>query len=322
MQFRLIPAVEAQSIDAVAQPTFGPLVLSNTPGGANNVQIVITSTQTTVANGNTFKVSIELKTGTDISVDEYQLVLKYNPQRLTVKDKDTGNSGVQSTLTDTLFTIPTPVSNNNYASTTAGLIFIRAKGNYPVTINRKVFEIEFQAQSLGVSEISVDTTPIDGTRIKRGATDIAYNPSSLTINVNQDGQAQSCTQSTDCPTGQICLSNGQCGVQPANSCNFTADCSQGHQCVNGQCVENVACSSNADCSAGKQCISGACRVVQCTTDAQCANNFICIDYQCIGQTASLPRTGIADNFGSALAVVAAVILIGFGIYLRRYVKPE
>jgi hypothetical protein len=239
MDFQLIPVAKAQTLDATAQPTFGPVAVSGGENTDQNVQVLLSASSTNVAVGSEFTVSIELKTGTEISVSEYQIVLTYDPQTLTPIDQDTAINGIQSKSTDSLFTVPQPVADNNYATSSAGLVFIRAKGDFPLTINRKVVEVKFQAQRLGSTEIKVDATPIQGTRIRRGETDIAYTPSSLKVDVTQTGTSTACTVNSDCPTNQVCLS-GLCAVPQATGCTSDIQCSSGQICSNSVCItQNV-----------------------------------------------------------------------------------
>lgn len=235
MQFQLIPVAKAQSLDATAQPTFGPISLSGGGSGDQTVQVILSNSASKVAVGSKFTVTVELKTGSEISASEYQIVLSYDPQALTVIDQDTTTSGTQPKLVDTLFTIPQPIQDNSYTTATSGLIFLKAKGDFPVTINRKIIEIQFQAQKQGATEIKVDTTPIQGTRIRRGNTDIAYTPSNLTVAVGDTSSGATCTVNNDCPSGQICQNN-LCITGNNNSCTTTTDCSSGQVCQNGSCV--------------------------------------------------------------------------------------
>lgn len=313
MEFRLVPTVQAQGLDAVAQPTFGPIDLQQT-GDSEAVQVRLTTDRTTVAEGSTFTIDVELQTGTNISLDEYQLVFNYDAQRLSVIDQNDSADGTQSVLTDTLFEVVTPVADNNYASTTDGEIYLRAAGNFPVTINRKIAEIEFQAQELGVTELVTDTAPLEGTRMRRGSTDIAYDPSSLTINVNETGEAIACSADADCPDGEVCLDSGECGTPSGTECNTDDDCADGEVCENGLCVEDLSCESNSDCDTNQRCVNGLCVPIGCTSDAQCDPGLVCVDGDCVSP---IPATAVFDTPGSIAMLLVSILFVGFGLYLRK-----
>ncbi len=94
----------------------------------------------------------------------------------------------------------------------------------------------------------------------------------------------SCTQSSDCGTYEICRkASGQTtGLCEQIECRRSADCSPGNVCVEARC--EAACATNGDCSAGYTCTnSGFCEEdpdVQCRLTAECARDEICDDGEC------------------------------------------
>jgi hypothetical protein len=299
LPFNFIPIAKAQGLDALAQPTFGALNLSTDTPVTNNVQVLLAATNsTTVATGSKFKVTVELKTGSEIQLSNYQLVLKYDPQKLSVVDQDALIAGTQILKLDGIFEVDAPAASNNIVDTTNGKIFFKASG-IPITINRKVIEIEFQAQQLGSTQVTIDTTPIEGTRLQKTGTDIPYNPSTLTLQVNQTGTSQSCNQNSECPTGQECLPSKVCAP-----------------------VQQTACTSNANCLTGQTCLNGFCSTAgtSCTTNANCLSNQVCVNSICISPTPTpsvvLPRTALGDDIRIGFTIFFGIFLIGFGLYLR------
>jgi Cys-rich repeat protein len=278
MDFQFIPTVKAQTVNSVAQPTFGPIAIVGSGNNGNGVQIILSTPNTNIAIGGTFKVAIELKTGTSLTVSEYQLVLNYDPQFLTVIDKDSATTGTQSTLVDQVFKVPEPIADNNYATQTSGTIFIKATGS-PVPINRQVVEIEFQSQRIGATEIKLNEIPIQGTRLRRNNNDVPFNASSLNLQIGQTGSG--CTSNAQCPSGQICLSNNTCGVAQTTSCTSNAQCPIGQECVNGQC-----------------------------------RNFITGVTTTPAPRTVLPRTGLFDEVALPFSILAFLFIM-FGVYLRR-----
>lgn len=293
MDFEFIPTVQAQELDSVAQPTFGPLNVEGGGTTSESVQILLSADNSTVAVGETFTVSVELNTGDNISISEYQISLLYDPLKLSVVDQDPSTAGVQVNFTDTIFSLAEPTEDNNFASSTSGIIFLKATTEFPVTVNREVFEIRFQAQSGGSADIQIDTTPIDGTRLRRETTDIPYTDSSVSLTV--DSAAISCNSTEDCPDGQSCLSNNICGI-PTTECSTDSDCGTSEECQDGVC--QFVCTADLDCPAGYFCAAGECRA----------------------ETTPLPDTALVDDLGPVGTVVLALALISFGLFLRR--KPQ
>ena len=321
---QFIPVVQAQGLDAVAQPTFGPINISTTPDTESGVQVLLKTTDNTVAEGTTFAVEARIEAGVDGVYTGYKLVLNYDPQILSVVDQDPGSSGTQSKFTDGLYALAGPVEDNNYATIDGqnGIIFLHATGSeFP--LNRSVLEIKFQAQELGLTELTIDTTPITGTEISSGGNLVGFNPSSLTINVNETGTATSCSNDGDCPTGEICLDGGICGSPPPASCNINADCPVGQICRSNQCIDDLSCTFDSDCSAGHSCISGACVLTGCVSSNDCSVGEECVANICEPMDIPpLPQTALFDSVGSTVAFIFAIGLIAVGLFLKRLPRED
>lgn len=291
MDFNFIPKVQAQGLDATAQPTFGPVDIEGLNPVNDSVQFKLTTETNTAKIGENFTVDVNINTGQDISISEYQIVIIYNPQEVTVVDQDTSTPGTQIQLVDSLFTVVEPIADNNYASTTAGKIYLRATGDFPIPVNYKVAEIVFQSQQIGNTEISLDTTPIEGTRVRRGNTDIAYTSSTLSVLVNETGDLE-CIIDADCPDGEVCLTDGTCGVPVITGCQTDEDCNEGEQCINNECVI----------------------IPECTTDIDCPGSQICINGQC--EQPIIPETSLPGGVVLGINIFLAFLLIIFGLYLK------
>lgn len=187
----LIPVVEAQGADTSAQPTFGTLTVGG--GTSTSATVTLTSDSTNVKVGDTFTVQMEVATG-NFSINEYRLVVNFDPAKLRVVDAQSNNPGTQIELTDTIF----QVSGNNNNVSAAGLINLIAStpsGN-ALQVNRNVARITFQAQSTGVAVIQ-PVSGIDGTQlINENGIAIASTLNSLTINLSQTGSTTSAATSS------------------------------------------------------------------------------------------------------------------------------
>ena len=325
MDFNLIPKVQAQStFDASAQPTFGTLNLAVSGGDGNAIRLEL-KTETgspTVAIGDTIKVEVGVFTGVDISISDFRLAISYDPQMLTVLDQDSVNDGTQSEFTGGVFSIQAPIEDNNFVSTgdgdTSSVIATAVTTFEKFTINKDgVLVIEFQAQQLGNTEISIDTDPQAGTTFSYEATRFGYNESSLTLTINESGDATNCTTTSDCPSGQECLTSGVCGVPDADECSVDDDCGSDEVCISGSCIEDTSCSTNDECVNGFICAQGNC--VQCVTTEDCSGGLVCESFVCVAaeDSAPLPATALFDSFGSVITFAFAIGLIGFGLFLKR-----
>src|SRR5690606_1693131 len=115
----LIPAVNAQELDGLLQPTFGPLELDT--GGGTTSSITLTASSTNVTVGESFDLDIEIKTGA-FTINEYRIVIDFNPTRLSVVDAENTVSGTQIEFLDTVF----EVDEGDNTVSTAGRITLIA----------------------------------------------------------------------------------------------------------------------------------------------------------------------------------------------------
>src|SRR5438445_147439 len=105
----IIPVVEAQSADAFAQPTFGPI--EGGGGGTSVASVLIKSDKTSVNVGDTFKVTVTINTQ-NLTISEYNVVINYDPAALSVVDQDPSTPGTQVNMLDNVFRVTNPASNN------------------------------------------------------------------------------------------------------------------------------------------------------------------------------------------------------------------
>ncbi|MBW1808228.1 MAG: hypothetical protein JRJ87_08540 [Deltaproteobacteria bacterium] len=88
-----------------------------------------------------------------------------------------------------------------------------------------------------------------------------------------------CSSNADCPEGQQCH-DGQC-IEPDGSCVKNTDCAEGQVCLDGQCT--VLCTADEDCPEGQICDGCSCIPAcqfECCTDEDCSADHECIDNQC------------------------------------------
>ncbi len=185
----LIPIIEAQGTDAIAQPTFGPVEGSG--GSSTGSSILLRSDKTSVNVGDTFKVTIEIKTN-ELDISEYRLVVSYDPNQLTVIDNDPNKAGTQINLLDTLFQAPNAEDN----LVTQGRITLNTKtvsGN-AFRVNRDVAEITFQALTQGSTVIKVETGVSGSHLIRLTGSELGYTSNEVTV------QTSSAVSPTPTPT--------------------------------------------------------------------------------------------------------------------------
>jgi hypothetical protein len=189
LDFIPIQSVSAQTLDAVSQPTFGPIDVGD--GGETQTSINLSADKTSVEVGETFTVTVNLKTN-DIPINEYRIYINFDSTSLSVVDVDPDTTGTQVELLDTIFVIEDPEQNNN-VNLQNGEIELIAKtetGN-AFSVNRDVVEIQFQAQSTGVTTLSF-IEGVSGTQlIRQSGTSVTYLPNELTIRVESSATSSS-----------------------------------------------------------------------------------------------------------------------------------
>ncbi len=190
---KLVPKVSAQSFDALAQPTFGSIDI----GGGSSItgSVLLSSDKTSVTVGERFKVRVELKTN-DVNISEYRVVVDFDPTKLTVIDADPSVNGTQVRVLDEVFTVPNPLDDNTVAS--VGRIRVRASApSTPLTVNKDVVEIEFQAQSAGSTGIKVVEGSVGSQIVREAGVGLSYTANEVTIDVT----TQTSTTTTGSTTG-------------------------------------------------------------------------------------------------------------------------
>jgi hypothetical protein len=175
----LIPTASAQSFDAFAQPTFGPINVGT--GNTTTGTVLITTDKTASNIGDIITATISVNTN-DIAISEYRIVLNFDPTKFTVIDSDPNTPGTQVTLLDPVFQIENPETENTVNS--LGQVLVIAKNTDQVSVNRNVIEIQLQAQSSGNTNISVVTQGEIRTQLVREAgVGLAYTGNSVDIGI-------------------------------------------------------------------------------------------------------------------------------------------
>jgi hypothetical protein len=154
----LIPAVEAQSADTSAQPTFGTLEIGG--GNTNQATVTLTADSTSTAVGNTLSVDVTINTG-EFTISEYRIIINFDQTKLSVVDANPNQAGNQIEFLDSVFDL---APNGN--SVDSGKITLIAKtpsGN-AFSVNRAVAKIKFQGQNLGTTTIE-PVSGIQGTQL-------------------------------------------------------------------------------------------------------------------------------------------------------------
>lgn len=175
----LFPIVKAQTVDATAQPTFGAIEVNTDNSVA--ASMLIRSDKTSVNVGDTFTATVEIKTNA-ITISEYRIVIDYDATKLSVVDQDTSTPGTQIKLTDTVFTVANPGTDNTAAS---GRIILDAKvasGN-AFAVNRDVAQIQFQAQAAGSPTIKVTKDTGTSRLVRQSGSEIGFTNNQFNVQI-------------------------------------------------------------------------------------------------------------------------------------------
>ncbi len=206
---QLIPIVQAQSLDGVAQPTFGTIEISG--GGGVTSSVLISSDKTSVKIGDTFTVKVQVKTNS-LTIGEYKIVIDYDKSKLSVIDQDTTTAGTQIKLLDDVFTLEDIEKDNNVSSEGRITLDAKTQSGNAFQVNKDVAEITFQAQSEGSPQIKV-VQGTDGTQLIRS------NGSSLTFTTNEVTVQTNTTSSTS--SGGTPITGGDSGSSSSGSSGST-----------------------------------------------------------------------------------------------------
>lgn len=184
LNFIPISKVEAQTLDALSQPTFG--TIDTGPGTGTNASILVSSSVTAANISDTFKVRINIKTNST-AINQYKLIVQYDPAKLTVVDKNTQASGVQINLLDTIFQTANAATDNIATNGTITLTAKTASGT-AFSVNRDVAEIEFQAQTAGTAEIKIVEGATGSALVRSNNSTIQYTSNFVRVEVSSTGQ--------------------------------------------------------------------------------------------------------------------------------------
>jgi len=213
----IIPLVQAQTADAIAQPTFG--VIQAGGGSTATASVLLTSSATTVNEQDSFAVQVRINTN-GIGISEYRLSISYDPTFLSIIDSDTTTPGVQIEFNDPVFQISDP-SKNNLAST-SGTIILDAKnpsGNTDIPRNNVlVATIHFQAFKAGQDIINVVNTGQNSTQlITLSGTTLDYSQNYITTIIQQGTASSSINNSSTSSTIVNVSSNSSISSQVFSS---------------------------------------------------------------------------------------------------------
>jgi Cys-rich repeat protein len=132
---------------------------------------------------------------------------------------------------------------------------------------------------------------------------------------------ESCERDSQCGPGKCdagdcyygCQSDAQCGSgdrcaveqgdriclpdpNPPVACTRSAQCSAGHVCLNGTCMQS--CTETEQCAnVVDRCASGVCQpdrrpLGQCVLSSECAAGFVCLDGACVGACTGAGDAGV------------------------------
>lgn len=195
-ELRIFPIVKAQTLDATAQPTFGPIDVNG--GSTVTSSMLLRSSSTSVAVGDKFKVTVEIKTNTT-TINEYRVVVDFDPARLQVVDQDPATTGTQIKLLDTIFVVENPQTDNTVSPTGRITLIAKVPSGNAFQVNRDVAEIEFQAQTVGSSNIRI-FQDVNGSRlIRQSGVGVAFTPNQVTVQVTTASGTNTSTGGTTAP---------------------------------------------------------------------------------------------------------------------------
>jgi len=237
----LFPIVKAQTIDAAAQPTFGSIDIGG--GSTVTASMLLRSDKTSVAVGDKFNVTVEIKTNT-VTINEYRIIIDFDPTKLQVVDQDPSTAGTQIKLLDTIFTVADPETDNTVSQNGRITLIAKVSSGNAFAVNRDVAQIQFQAQAVGSPTVKIVSDATGSRLIRETGVGVSFTPNQLTVAVTTATGSGATTGSTPPPVAQTTTTTGG------------------------------------------------------TT----------------GVT-TIPQTGVADNLGSAVTVIAAAILIITGVKL-------
>ncbi|MHB1845542.1 MAG: hypothetical protein ACYCWW_11995 [Deltaproteobacteria bacterium] len=126
------------------------------------------------------------------------------------------------------------------------------------------------------------------------------------------GQCGPCTNSAQCPSGQVC-SGGMCQTSQGSGCNAT------HCCNNGDCPRSApvcssgscgACTSTFQCSQGYTCLNGSCELPgggSGACGAGCTGGLVCEDGGCVTTCCTTPcgPPSVCDEGNSCTCICPA-----------------
>jgi stringent starvation protein B len=181
--------ISAQTLDGISQPTFGTLEI--TGGGGARASVLLKSDKTSVKEGETFKVRIEVKTGeTAATINEYRLYVDFNPNRLTVIDQDSETEGTQISLLDTIFQVEDKETQNKVTQDGRITLIAKTASGNSFQVNREVAEIEFQARTTGTTTIKVVEGSSGTQLVRESGIGLAYTSNQITVELtSQSTQA-------------------------------------------------------------------------------------------------------------------------------------
>lgn len=179
----LIPKVNAQDLDALAQPTFGPLDIG--AGNSVNASVLLSSDKTAVEDTETFTVTVELQTN-DVNISEYRLVIDFDPTKVSVvEDSDPVTQGTQITVLDDVFQVESPEEDNSVSSVGRILLQLSAP-DQALTVNRNVAQITFQAQSTGTANISIVEGTVGTQIIRQAGVGLPFSSNEISVEISDE----------------------------------------------------------------------------------------------------------------------------------------